>query len=215
MYRVTVLPNNSRGFRASKNHSMFDYSIDLPEIDFYNARRKPGSSTRLQTHMNPAPFDGDPFKATVVLLMNNPTFGPKSSPNDHLLHFDGWPLAGLHPDAPQWFRDWYKRPLGYLIDKFGPQYVSQRVAIVQINPWASKSFDLGCILPSRQQQIAYARQAVQRGAVIIIGRSISFWREQLGEAENIYVAKSRLNPTLSAGGLPTEAFNAVMSIMDR
>lgn len=194
---------------------MFDYSIDLPVIDSYNARRVPESKTRLQTHMNPAPFDGDPFKAAVVLLMNNPTYGPNSSPTDHLLHFDGWPLAGLHPDAPQWFRDWYKRPLGYLINEFGPQYVSQRVAIVQINPWASVSFDSGCILPSRQQQVACARQAVQRGAVVIIGRSIRFWREQLGGAANIYVTKGRLNPTLSVGGLSTDAFSAVMSGMRR
>jgi hypothetical protein len=192
---------------------MFDYNIDLPAIDFYNNRRKLESKTRLQTHMQPAPFDGDPFKAAVVLLMNNPTYGPNSSPKDHSLRFDGWPLAGLHPEAPCAFRDWYNRPLGFLIETFGRQHVSQCVAIVQINPWASESFDSACILPSRQQQIEIARQAVQRGAVTIIGRSIQFWRGQLGEAENIYATKSYLNPTLSPGGLAADAFDAVIATL--
>ena len=196
-----------------QSSAMFDYSIDHRDIDIYNGRRTPGSKTRLQTHMTPAPFDGDPSKAKVVLLLNNPTFGLNSSPQDHLLHFEGWPLAGLHPRAPRAFRDWYNRPLGFLINKFGPQHVSQTVAIVQINPWASESFDLNCNLPSRRQQVDIARQVVQRGAVTIIGRSVQFWKEQLGGAENIYVAKNCRNPTLSPGGLTQEAFDTVMSAL--
>lgn len=192
---------------------MFDYSIDRREIDIYNNRRKLESKTRLQTHMHPAPYDGDPFKAKVVLLLNNPTFSQNSSPKDHLLNFEGWPLAGLHPEAPRAFRDWYNRPLGFLIDNFDAQYVSQRVAIVQINPWASESFDLNCVLPSRKQQVDIARQAVLRGAVTVIGRSVRFWQEQLGDAENIYIAKNCRNPTLSPGGLTQKAFDAVMSAL--
>lgn len=200
-------------FGQQQSLTMFDYSIDIRDIDIYNNRRKLGSKTRLQKHMHPAPYDGDPFKAKVILLLNNPIFGPNSSTQDHLLYFEGWPLAGLHPKAPPAFHEWYNRPLGFLIDEFGPQQVSQKVAIVQINPWASESFDLSCVLPSRQQQVDIARQAVLQGVVTIIGRSVRFWQEKLGDAENIYVAKNCRNPTLSPGGLTQKAFNSVMSAL--
>ena len=196
-------------------HGAFvDYSkghIDEEHIHDYNGRRSLSSKTRLQTHMPPSPFDGDPRKARIVLLLNNPTFGPNSSEQDHKLHFEGWPLAGLHPDAPNWFRNWYKRPLGKLIEEQGWQRVSQCVAIVQINPWASESFDLNCDLPSRRHQVDIAKQAAHRGAVVIIGRSVRFWQEQLGNAKNIHVAKNCRNPTLSKGELTQEAYKAVKS----
>lgn len=83
-----------------------------------------------------------------VLLLNNPTYTPDSVPEDHKLKFEDWPLAGLHPSVREGFRQWYSRPLGFLIRKFGAKSVSQRVAIVQIVPWASRSFDLACVLPS-------------------------------------------------------------------
>ena len=208
-------------FKPQRPLQMIDYSkdhIDKCAIDTFNGRRKFDSRTRLQTHMPPAPFDGDPFKAKVILLLNNPTFGPNSSPKDHLLHFEGWPLAGLHPKAPCAFRDWYRRPFGFLIDKFDPQHVSQNVAIVQINPWASEEFDLNCELPSRQQQVDIVLQAVRRGAVAIIGRSVRFWQGQLGCGENIHIARNSRNPTLSPGGLAQEAFCDVisaLSVIDR
>ncbi len=175
---------------------MFDYSQDLKYIEVYNARRGPDSHTRLQIHMDPAPYDGDPYTARVMLLMNNPGYTPDvSTPTDHSLEYDGWPLAGLHPDAPAAFRAWYRRPLGRLIDIFGAQHVSQRVCLLQLCPWASQSFDPALVLPSRTHQIELARSAVQRGAVVIAGRSFDAWPAGLPRVRN------RLNPTLTPNGL--------------
>ena len=176
--------------------AMFDYNQDLDYIEVYNARRRPASRTRLQVHMGEAAYDGDPYTARVMLLMNNPVYTPNvSTPTDHKLEYDGWPLAGLHPDAPAAFRAWYRRPLGRLIDAYGAQNVSQRVCLLQLCPWASQSFDPALVLPSRAYQIELARSAVQRGAVVIVGRSFDAWPAGLPRVRN------RLNPTLTRNGL--------------
>ena len=177
------------------------HSVDGDAIERYNKRRSRDSQTRLQVHMGPAPFDGDPYSAKVVLLLNNPMFAANSDPLDHYLQFDGWPLAGLHPDVRQGFRQWYYRPFGHLINTYGAQLISQRVAIVQITPWASKAFDQNCILPSRDRQVDIARQAVERGALVIVGRSAKYWQSRLGIAQNIYSTVSARNPTISPKGL--------------
>lgn len=191
------------------------YSIvDADAIERYNKRRRLDSRTRLQVHMGPAPFDGDPHAAKIVLLLNNPMFvAGDSDPSDHRLQFDGWPLAGLHPSVRQGFRQWYYRPLGHLIKTHGVQLISQRVAIVQIIPWASIEFDGNCNLPSRDKQVGIARQAVERGALVIIGRSEKFWKSRLGCAPNIYTAVSALNPTISPKGLgmTSDAFDNLIS----
>ncbi len=189
----------------------FDYTADLPVIEAYNARRSPQSPTRLHVGLGPAPFDGDPFAARVVLLMNNPGYAAATStPEDHRLHFDGWPIAGLHPAAPKAFRNWYRRPLGHLIDQHGEQKVSRSVAIVQINPWASAQFDLGLVLPSRAYQFDLVRQAAERGAVIVIGRSVSTWADVAPQA---HLAKWVRNPRLSPNGLAPAGWAAVNAAM--
>lgn len=186
----------------------FDYAQDMPFIEAYNARRGPASRTRLHTFMAPAPFDGDPFGASVVLLLNNPTYVPGvSTPADHLLAYKGWPLAGLHPDAPPAFRAWYQRPLGYLIRSFGAQHVSQRVCLLQLCPWASQSFDPELVLPSRAHQVELAKSAVRRGAVVIVGRSFGSWPAGLPRVRN------RLNPTLTSNGLDKVTWERVIAAM--
>lgn len=193
------------------------YSADGDAIERYNKRRRPDSRTRIQVHMGPAPFDGDPYEAKIVLLLNNPMYAVDSLPSDHKLKFYGWPLAGLHPSVRVSFRQWYYRPFGHLISAYGAQLVSQRVAIVQVIPWASNAFDSNCILPSRDMQVDIARQAVERGALVVTGRSAKFWRSQLGNAPNIYPTLSALNPTISPNGLgiTPDAFDTLISPLFR
>jgi hypothetical protein len=189
------------------------YSDDIPLIEAYNARRKPESKYRFQVHMGPELSAGDPTTASVVLLMNNPGFDRATSdPAEHTLAFDGWPLAGLHPDAPESLRDWYKRPFGELIRRYGAEYVSNRVAIVQLNPWASECFDSGLVLPSRDRQFELARSAARRGAVVVVGRSFRIWRDALPELPHHYSRNVR-NPSLTAGCLSSEAWFTVQEAM--
>ena len=165
--------------------------------------------------MGPELSSGDPSTASVLLLMNNPGFDPATSdPSEHTLEFPGWPLAGLHPDAPPSLRQWYMRPFGELVRRYGAQYVAQRVALVQLCPWASESFDSGLVLPSRAHQIELARAAGERGAALVIGRSISIWSAAL-EGLPLHFARNPRNPALSPGGLSPDGWQAVQSAMER
>lgn len=185
----------------------FDYNSDLEEIEKYNARRAATSRTRLQVHMGPSPFDGDPQTARIFLLLNNPGFDPETSrQEDHALKFEGWPLAGLHPDVRPEFGDWYKRPLGELIERYGKQRVSQTVCILQLNPWASMEFDGDLRLPSLEYQLSLANAAIKRGVVVIVGRSFEIWPQGLP------LVKNRLNPTISPGNLDAATWQRVVEV---
>lgn len=192
---------------------MFSYKDDLPKILDYNSHRRPDSKTRLHVEMGPSPYDGDPFAAKVLLLMNNPGYDPNvSKPADHELAFNGWPIAGLHPDAPELFRDWYKRPLGYLLSRYPAQHISRRVCILQLCPWASQEFDSNLVLPSREHQIALARSAAERGAIVIVGRSFSIWPQEFPRVH----AGHRRNPTLSPKSLDQDTWRRVeLAISDQ
>jgi hypothetical protein len=199
---------------------MFDpqryYNMDRDEIERYNSCQS-DPKKRLHLEMGPAPYDGDPDSAKIVLLLNNPTFTSDSVPEDHTYKFDGWPLAGLHPSVREKFRKWYyDGPLNYLlkVKKYPAKLVSQRVAIIQVSPWASQKFDLAFELPSRQAQVAIARQALERGAILIVGRSVKFWRSALDNPSNIYVAVPPINPRISPSqlvGFSQEDFDARFS----
>jgi hypothetical protein len=132
---------------------------------------------------------------------NNPMFTDDSVPEDHQLYFDGWPLAGLHPSVRAGFREWYNGPSRNLLQKLGPHEVSRRVAIVQVKPWASRRFDRRRSLPSRDLQVAIVRRAANRGALVVIGRSIRFWRDHLGYRDNVYQVKWRFSARIASNHL--------------
>lgn len=193
--------------------------LDGDAIGCYNSRWRSDDPRILQTFMHAAPYDGDPFKAKVILLMNNPGYYEGSIPEDHTQKYDGWPLAGLHYSARQGFRNWYSRPFGRLINIFGDHEVSNSVAILQITPWASTMFDPGLILPSRGVQFKIAQEALGRGVILVIGRSARIWRPAFGRIErnipNVFTAKNPRNPTLSPGGIGEEAFEAIVTAIGR
>lgn len=186
-----------------------NFSNDIPIIEKYNSRRRANAKTRIQLHMPPSPYDGDPFVADVVMLMNNPGWSETSIPEDHTLKVPGWPIAGMSPEARPEFRSWYNRPFKQLIERFGAQTVANRVAIVQICPWASAAFDINLVLPSRAWQVSVAKQARDRGAIIVIGRSVKFWQQELGAAPNIFVARPPINPAISEKSIGAQAYALV------
>ncbi len=100
-----------------------------------------------------------------------------------------------------------------MIHLYGAEYVSQRVALLQLNPWASQSFDSNLTLPSKAYQVSLAILAAKRGAVMVIGRSFETWGHTLAGFPLHYV-RNRLNPTLSPGGLQPAGWAAVKAAME-
>lgn len=147
--------------------------LDATAIERYNAKARP--EYRLHPELGPSQYEGDIDTARLVMLLSNPGFDATSTPDDHTFKRNGWPLAALHDDAPTETRDWIRRRLRALTDIFGRQHVSQTVACLQLNPWASPKWDADCVLPSRNIQLELADRAAQRGAVILIMRSERLW----------------------------------------
>lgn len=162
-----------------------DYvELDMVEAEKYNARL-PAARRRdyeLQLQMGPMPFDGDIERARVILLMHNPGFSEDylaSSDDDHTFFRDGWPIAALHPEAGAGNRSWYLQRLGLLVSEFGAQRVSQRIALLQMNPWASRKFDERLRLPSYSLQMSLGRSALDRGAILVVGFGLRQWSRGL------------------------------------
>lgn len=107
-------------------------------------------------------------------------------------------------------RSWCVPKVRDLVAEFGVQHVAQRVALVQIHPWASAAFDDRLRLPSMAGQVDLVRAAVERGAVVVVGRNARYWRTVLGPmGEPLPACRNARNPTLNAGNLPRGAYDVV------
>jgi hypothetical protein len=179
---------------------------DIAAVERYNLKAKPHHV--LQTNMGPSPFEGNIHSSPVVLLLANPGFDENSSVDDHHFKVDGWPLAGMHPNAPAGMRDWWRPRLRKLCEIHGEQTIASNIAALQINPWASTNYDPGLNLPSRKGQIALAEAAVNRGAVLIIIRAEKLWRssEVIDKYSKTFRTNSYQSSYITEGNLPAEAW---------
>ena len=148
---------------------------DMAAIERYNSTAK--EPFKLRTELGPSPFEGDIESSPIVLLFANPGFDETSSTADHHFTIDGWPLAGLHQRAPVGMRDWWRPRLRVLCERYGDQYISTKVAALQINPWASMKFDANLRLPSRRTMLEIAEGIVRRGAILVVMRAERQWLE--------------------------------------
>ena len=185
-------------------------SLDGTKLASYNNRV--GLEYQLRSELGPSAYEGDIDSAPVVLLLANPGFDETSTLDDHHFQRDGWPLSGLHPDAPPGLRNWWRARLDQLIVQFGAQRVSQRVACIQITPWASPKFDDSLDLPSRELLLEAANQCAARGAVMVVMRAERLWLQ--AEALRTTPLRFRVNSWrssyVSPGNLPEIAWRSVV-----
>ena len=189
--------------------------IDAEKIEAYN--RHAPAQFKLHTELGPALFEGDVETAGIVLLLANPGFDGTSTLDDHNFQREGWPLSGLHPDAPAGLRDWWHLRLRELIQRFGAQPVSRQIAALQITPWASNKFDSALDLPSRPRVLALASRMAERGAVLLVMRAERLWEESPGvkQCQNRYRVNSWRSSYVSSGNLPPAAWQKVNAVLER
>ena len=158
--------------------------LDAQAIRRYHETPGLKAQYRLQTQLGPQPYEGDIHTARIIVLMNNPGFGDTSTDEDHRFNRDGWPYASMHPDAPIGMRNYSVPRFRDLISEFGAQHVSQRLAMLQIHPWASEALDnpKRLALPSMKLAVDHARAAIGRGALVMVGRGGWYWLPALGLA---------------------------------
>lgn len=150
------------------------------------------------------PYEGR-IGAPLTWLLANP--GYDSSPGYVFNHppplTPGWPMQSLAPEYREGYGKWTWDRLRELREALGDQHVSNNVLAVQLCPWASKKFDAGLRLPSRE----YARKLVLHqldiGSQFVLVRSEAAWRELVPELAQVMLARTAhtLTAHLSRGNL--------------
>lgn len=188
---------------------------DADALRKYNASKESSPAYHLHEHLGPCPFEGDIINAPVVLLLANPCSNDVVSA-DHKPTRDilsDWPLWGLHPNANKRLRAWWKPRLDTLIEQFGLQKISQSVAAIQLNPWASQKFDASNrgILPSRQLMLDTAEATAKRGALLVVVRSVRLWcaSEVIAQHTNKIINPHPICSYVSKGNLGECSFSAI------
>jgi len=160
----------------------------------------------LHKSLGPCPFEGNLDQARIVLLLANPSFAPKvdkklphSLRSDHKRKLDqnGWGIFSLHENANPAMRDWWRANLKTLHADTGLSWktISNRIAALQINPWASELFDSECTkLPSLNGTMkTIANEFIKKeNLIFIICRREKQWTQILDQAGNKNT-KFRLN----------------------
>ena len=189
--------------------------VDHAAVKIYN--RSAPDEYRLRTELGPYAFEGDLANARIVLLLSNPGYGEGSSLASHTFRRDGWPLSAVHPDAPAKTYIWNKRLLKSLSELFGAQLVSQRVAKLELTPWASRSMDTKLRLPSRALVLSAANRLAQRGLVLVVLRAEALWleAEEVARSRTRFSVKNWRSATVSPGNLPADAWAQVIEAMAR
>jgi hypothetical protein len=157
----------------------------------------------LDLDLIPEPFVGRP-DAPVVLLGNNsgvksaeakawrekPAFTDRMRNN--LLHrlSDDFPFLYLDPDpsiSPPG-KEWWRRKLEHLCRSFGPDedvawsILARSILAVEFFPYVSHRYRHGGhSLPSQQYSLRLVRNALERGAVVVLTRGHRRWEESLPE----------------------------------
>lgn len=185
--------------------------LDSREVEAFNARTK--EPYCLHPELGPNAFEGDIDNAGVVLLLANPGYDSTSKRDDHSFTRAGWLLSGLHPEAPGGLRAWWTGRLRPLIEQFGAQKISQRVACLQFCPWASSNFNTPPALPSKDLTLEAAARCAERGSVVLVMRAEKLWlqSESVRVSQRRYRVNSWRTSYVTPGNLPAEGWQAVVS----
>jgi hypothetical protein len=163
--------------------------LDAEGIRTFNARPGRDPKHHLHTRTGAAVPTPNITTAPVVLLLANPGYTHDNDDTPDRCdewEIDGWPLAYLHPEAPKGGRIWTHQRLRPLVERFGAEQVAQKVALVQLIPWASFEFYGGALLPSRAHILSDVQTAGRRGALLVVLRCRSLWAPALNGADVVF-----------------------------
>ena len=186
--------------------------LDAQKIDTYNSKRKVGSKFLLQKEIGTCPYEGDIEQARIVLLLANPSFTPNknngtsySLENDHKRNElqREWGIFSLQDDSNEAMRNWWRENLKQLQQESELSWhqMSNRIAALQINAWASEQFDDSCKLESFSIMQAIAHEFAMRDVIFVVCRRYKQWSEILGRSDmyrlnsyrRAYISKKNLD----------------------
>ncbi len=167
---------------------------DEPLLEKFNARAKPEHFYDLNLY--PDPYFGSLNASVVVLLLNpglhekdreeheRPDFAEIARKN--LAHkLEQYPFMYLHPAAASTpGSEWWQKRTRQLRSDVGDETVAKNLACIQYMPYHSKKYRHSSVpLPSQAYTFHLVRQAIARGAEIVILRSRDIWLQAVPELE--------------------------------
>ncbi len=206
---------------------------DAEEISRFNGRavRQASGADRTEVHLDvlPEPFLGDPA-APVVLLALNPGFAEA----DRRWHADPafialcranlehrpspYPFYLLNPTLSAPGTRWWLRRLSPLLAVVPREVVARRVLCVEYFGYHSVGFAHSRLrVPSQQYSFMLVRQALRRGAVVVLTRGERLWRAavpELAAYPHLYRLHSVQNTIISRGNCPA-GFDAIVQALTR
>lgn len=198
---------------------------DADPIQAFNARAR--ENYRIHVEVIPEPFLGLP-DAPVVLLNLNPGFNDedlawheepefKAQSLANLTHrASPYPFYLLNPDLEAPGVRWWTRRLGKLIEAVGVEQVARSVLCVELFPYHSRRFEHAKLrLASQEYGFDLVRNALGRGAVVVVMRGWKFWKEAVPELEQYrrrFALRSVQNVSITPGNCP-EGFDQIVAAM--
>ncbi len=200
----TTLPESSPYVLAS----------DAPLLRFFNARA--AERHRYDTSLFPEPFFGS-LEAPVVVLNLNPGWSPDDAAvhaqptfaamsRSSLAHqLKPYPFLHLQPTGETPGGRWWRQRTRELVSDVGFDSVAHNIACVQFAPYHSLQYHIGSpLLPSQEYNFYLVRQAMARGAEVVVMRSMNLWLSVVPELANynrLHRGSNPRAPFLSRGNL--------------
>jgi len=220
---------------------------DAARVERWNSRLPLGDPRRVILVTSgghpvmPGQWSGDPSSAPVVLLLLNPSYGPRTEdiyeggPPEALYHlclnamghWDAtYPNPWLHPvlrSREPWCSSVVFGALHRQLQDDGWeaeaawQRISQRVAVLELSPWPSHKWGDGAWVSTCQVSVDLARRAMSDpGRLALLGRGESEWKSA-GLLDADVLPKSRgvrsHQCRLTRGNFP-EAWDRLLSLVE-
>ena len=199
--RINESNQKSQGYDLSKlgfGYSRYQKCItflDKAALSKHNEKYPKGSKKYLHEDLTPCPFEGNLLKAKIYLLLTNPGVSENSTQLTHNLSVKGWGIANLSLKSKStWYRPRFSRLLDDPDDESEWMRISNKIAMIQAIPWASKN-DPGIELPSSNLMIDTVSELakIRNNAIFIVMRRKKFWMHELQKIDSSRVIVSR-NP---------------------
>lgn len=194
--------------------SPYVLASDSKPIQVFNARAENRHS--YDTSLFPEPFFGS-LDAPVVVLNLNPGWSPDDAAvhaqplfaamsRSSLAHqLKPYPFLHLQPTCETPGGKWWRQRTRELSEDLGFDKVAQRLACIQFAPYHSLEYHVGSpLLPSQEYSFFLVREAMARGAEIVVMRSVRLWLRavpELASYSRLHRGANPRAPYLSRGNL--------------
>lgn len=211
---TSATPTMRNPWTALPKNPPYVLASDVALLEGFNATAS--ARHRYDLSLFPEPFFGSATAPVVVLNLN-----PGWSPEDAAVHadpifaamsrrslehtLDPYPFLHLQPDSNTPGATWWRQRTRELASDVGFDQAARQLACVQLVPYHSSEYaGSSPRLPSQEYSFQLVRQAMLRGAEVVIMRSANLWFAAVPELANysrVHRGSNPRAPFVSRGNL--------------